>query len=183
MTLTATPTRPAMAQARSLISELGIDHLQARLRDFPDLLEQTLTHKREADEMVRKATEALAAARTDAEWELDGQFVTEANKSYLVYADDNGEQQRKQMTADERRAWKERAGEKVPAVASAKRALLQAEAAQAQARDAVAVMQARGQAMRHELDASVALLETLRLGLTPQALRLSVLPADPESEF
>ena len=158
---------PTLVQARALANECDITRLRAAMRDAPDVLGNALAAKRQADEAVRVASERLAAARTDAEWELDARFEVQGNKTYLIVSEGDGEEGRKAMTADERKAWKAQVAEKVPAVAAARKALLEAEHGQAAARDRVTVAERSLSAIKAELNASVELLATLRLAIAP----------------
>lgn len=153
---------PSLEEARAACNEAGIFAARRAVNEALAAIDEAQSGRRAADAAVTVLAEQEAAARLEAEWELDGRFVTEANKTYLVLDDGT----RKQMTADERRAWKTGEADRVPTVAEAKRARLHGEERAAAARDQVASAERRFSAAKRDLDASIAVLETLRIALT-----------------
>lgn len=152
---------PTLDDARAACNEVGIHDARRNLAGSLDLIADAQTAKRGADDELKLLTEAVDAAVLEAEWELDGQFVTEANKTFLVVGDD-----RRQMTADERKAWKQAHALKHPTVAAALAARRAGESRANEARDALALAERRFSACKANLAAAVAQLETLRAALT-----------------
>lgn len=160
--------RPSLDDARRLIGEAGIPHARSALRSALDVLEAAQRQNREAQQTAQVAQETYDQAVLEAEWELDGRLVREGNKTFLVTpgtADDETDEKRRQLTADEARAWKQAEARKMPAVAEALVALRRANDRVLDTRDAVAVAEKRISACTHELDASVAQLNLLAVGL------------------
>ena len=155
---------PLLVEARAMLNEAGIVKARAYLRDMPDVLEAAQADFRKAQEAERLAREAYDQALSEAEWELDSRFVVEGNKTYLV----DGEE-RRSMTADERAKWKATEAKKLPSVKSAATALYAAEQHTAAMRDAVAATERRFSAAKHDLEASIAIVSTLRLALGTNA--------------
>lgn len=156
---------PALDAIRSIANEAGIRRARTMLRDAPDIVEAAKRDLRNAQNVERDARESYDTALLEAEWELDGRFVTEGNKTYLV----DGEE-RRAMTADERKAWKAEQAKRAGSVAAAAKALREAEAATARARDAVDTAENRLTAAKHDLTAAVAELQVLAIGLQAKEL-------------
>lgn len=156
---------PALDAVRSVANESGIRRARTLLRDAPDLLDAAKRQLRSMQMAQRGAKELYDDALLDAEWELDGRFVVEGNKTYLVDGDT-----KKAMTADERREWKAQQAKRLPAVAQARTALDLAEEATARARDEVDLAEARLMAAKHDLSAAVAELQVLAIGLQAKEL-------------
>lgn len=152
---------PVLDEARAACNEAGIHAARRSLAAALDALDDAQTAKRQADAELAAAVDAEQSARAEAEWDLDGRFVVEANKTYLVDGD-----ARRQMTADERRAWKQQEADRLPAVAETKRRRQAAEERAAEARDRITAADRRFSAAKAELQAAVAVLETLRTALT-----------------
>lgn len=151
---------PLLVEARAACREAGIAKARADLIGALDILRHAQDAKRKTEAAERAAKEAHDDALGEAEWELDGRFVQDGNKTFLVDGDD-----RRQVLADEKAAWKRREARKLPAVARAAKVLAEATEADARARDDVIHAERRFAAARSELTAAVAVLETLRLGL------------------
>lgn len=178
---------PQFEACRAVLTDVGIRRARMALVEAPDVIARAQAEYRTAQAAQAAAKEAHAQAVAEAEWTLDGRFVSEGNKGYLTWAcnEHAGERPpfnpnctecggtgtvRKQMTADERRAWKEREARNVPAVQAAARALAEADEDVAAARDAITVAQARLSAAKHALDAAVAEVTVLAMGLRSQAV-------------
>lgn len=162
-----TLTSVTLSAAQAACKEVGVrrvrDDLIASLSRIADAQEA----KRDADFEADAARQAVADARAEAEWLLGGSFVSEGNKTFLVATNADGEAtERRQMTADEKRAWIARAVESNSDVAVAAKVLASAEMAQTEARDGLALANTANSALRHVLDAAVAELATLRTALT-----------------
>lgn len=166
--------------------------LAKRARVIPvrqDLLEAVdayaaaIGEEQTAKEAVRAADEAHQAALASAEWMLDGRFETQGNKTYLITDEDEignvelpdgtvgrgptGQKVRRAMTADERAAWKRREASSDPEVREAARRLQAAENQLASVRSQIAVANTRISALKHALDASVALLNAFTSAVHP----------------
>lgn len=144
---------PGTDAVRMALNDAGIVRARTLLESRLVELEATQTDYRKAQTAERDAKEALASAESEAEWELDGRFVSEGNKTFLVTGED-----RKAMTADERAKWKSIEARKVPAVAKAAEVLRKAEALTADRRDAVTIADKSLSAARADLDAAIATL-------------------------
>lgn len=174
---------PSLDEARKLIGEAGVDDARVELRRALDALDAAQAEHREAKAAERAAAESHDQAVLDAEWALDGRFVTEGRTTYLVSqctvrhwpagdgtapecpeCSDTGEV-RKAMTADERKAWKAAEARKTPEVATAAEFLRRAVDRTLAARDAVNTAERRINACQHDLDATVAALHALAAGL------------------
>ncbi|MCA1841754.1 MAG: hypothetical protein LC792_00930 [Actinobacteria bacterium] len=152
---------PLLVEARALCTEAGVIRARNTLRDAPVQLAHAQEVYRQAQESERQAKEAHQAAVVEAEWDLDGRFVTEANRTFLTDADGN----RKSMTADKRAKWKATEAARQPEVRAAADALRRAEHSTAAARDALAVAEKSFSAARADLDAAIATLNCLSLAL------------------
>ena len=152
---------PTYVAVRAALNEAGVVKARHALADALDALAAAQKTKREADNDERLHQENVAKAVAAAEWELDGRFVVEGNKTYLTLDGDN----RKAMTADERKRYKADEALKDPQVRQATSALRDAEHRTAEARDALAVADKRLSVARADLDAAVAVLNALTLAL------------------
>jgi len=132
-----------------------------------DAWERALSAKRNTDAEVRRRAEVAADAQIEAEWALADSFVTEGNKTYLLTGtiDGDGAQTRRQVSADEKRAWIGWRVAKEPAVAKATHALAAATEDAEAHRDAVAVAERRVKAAAGDLAAAMQLLATLSTAL------------------
>ena len=175
-----------LAEARSIIAEAGIRRARAQLSEAPAKLALAQAAYREAQAVEKAAREGLDQAVMDAEWALDANFHTDGNKTYLrtICAECGGDGKvvegdglvkcsicdglgtlRKQMTADERRAYKTAEARKVPEVVKLGAEVWRAEQATAAARDAIAVAEKFCSAATHDVDAAAAELSTLAAAL------------------
>lgn len=155
---------PAVAAARAACNEAGVHRYQAELLDAEDLIRRGLEQKRRAEVELDQARSDHAAALAEAEWMLGDRFVVESNKTYLV--DPANAEAKRQMTADEKRAWLAREAAKQPAVADTAKRLQQVDLALAEARDAIDLARLAFTARKHCLDAAVVELQTLATSLT-----------------
>lgn len=151
---------PALDACRAALQEVGIRRARAAVTSAPDLIAAARDALRAAQETEREAKKRLADAVLNAEWELDGRFVVEGNKTYLVDGDE-----RRAMTADDRAKWKAAEARKDPAVAAAETAVSAAEHDVAAARDAVDNAERRFSAAKADLQAAIAELNALGIGL------------------
>lgn len=170
--------------ARAAMNEAGIMRARRQLFEAHDAFTNAQTTKRGAYEAERAAKEAHETALSEAEWELDGRFVKEGNTTYLVdpcsgcqgkreteagavCPDCKGSgEQRRAMTADERKAWKSIAARKTDAVKAAASALRKAENATATARDEIDAAEKRCAACRIDLEASTAIVNVFARAIT-----------------
>lgn len=187
---------PALDAARALLNEVGIRSARRSLADAPDRLAEAQNAFREAQNREAAARESYQQALVEAEWELDGRFHSEGNRVYLrllcdacggngLWGDppsdglegrkcdacDGLGTTRKQMTADERKAYKASEAAKQPAVVEAGAHLRRAEMDTAAARDAVSVAEKRLSAAKYEVQAAIAELNALSVGLASRETR------------
>lgn len=182
---------PDLSAVHEVIREAGIRNARRALAEAPDRLADAQAAFREAQAREALAKEGYGQALLEAEWELDGRFHTDGNRTYLrvtceacggsgkvavspgvgsdgfdkCEACDGLGTTRKQMTADERKAYKASEAAKVPAVVEASAHLRRGEMDTAGARDAVLVAEKRLSACRADLEAAVAELNALAVGL------------------
>lgn len=182
---------PTLDAVRAILNEAGIRRSRRSLAEAPDRLAEAQAAFREAQGREALAKESHAQALLEAEWEIDGRFKTDGNRTYLrldceecrgtgqvpvtpgVGSDgfdkcevcDGMGSTRKQMTADERKAYKASEAAKVPAVVECAAFLRRCEMDTAAARDAVLVSEKRLSACRADLDAAVAELNALAISL------------------
>jgi hypothetical protein len=169
---------PTLTEARKLIGEAEVPTARANLGTALKALEAAQAAYREAQAIEGAARETWDQAVLDAEWQLDGRFVVEGTKTFLVTPCEwhftggeaecptcGGKGERRAMTADERKAWKASEARKLPEVADAQAVLRRAGDAALDARDAVGLADKRISVCKHELDASVAVLACLTAGL------------------
>lgn len=154
---------PGSDAVRAAMNDAGIVRARQRVNDALDILDKSQIDYRKAQEAEREAKEAFETALAEAEWELDGRFVTEGNKTFLVtpsptFPDIEDATERKAMTADERAKWKSLEARKLPAVAKAASGLRKAEATTADRRDAITIADKTLSAARADLDAAIAVL-------------------------
>lgn len=185
---------PRFEACRAILADVGIRRCRMALVEAPEAIAAAQALYRTAQAAQAAAKEAHAQAVAEAEWTLDGRFVVEGNKTFLVtlceVCDGQGfvsvrpdssdwaacdtckgeKTVRKSLTAPERQAWKDREARNVPAVQAAARALAVADEDVAAARDAIEVAKARLTATKHALDAAVAEVNVLALGLRAEAV-------------
>lgn len=186
--------KPDLGAVHEVIREAGIRNARRALAEAPDRLAEAQNLYREAQAREALAKDAYSQALIEAEWELDGRFHTDGNKTYLRLdcpecggsgwvvigsPREHGEMERescdhcdglgttrKQMTADERKAYKASEAAKTPAVVTASLNLREAEETTATARDAVGIADRRFSAAKYDLTAAVAELNALAVGLS-----------------
>lgn len=173
---------PALDAMRAVLNEAGIRRARIALAEAPDRLAEAQASYREAQASDIAARENYQQALIESEWDLDGRFLSEGNKTYLripcgdclgdgrvaeekCAGCDGIGSTRKQMTADERKAWKAGEAARDPGVVEAAKHLRRAEEASAGARDAVSVAEKRLSAAKYEVQAAIAELNALSVGL------------------
>lgn len=180
---------PTLDAMRALLNESGIRRARVALAEAPDRLATAQTTYREAQAAEALAKEAHAGALLEAEWDLDGRFQTDGNKTYLRITCEGCEgivipgagdkcgacdgigSTRKQMTADERKAWKASESAKAAGVVTLAAELYRAQENTAAARDAVNVAEKRLSASKYEVQAAIAELNALSIALQARGER------------
>lgn len=175
---------PLLDVVRGLMNEVGIrrrsdelDAAVAALRDGPSLVANAQAHLLEMQERERRVRESYDTALVEAEWALDARFVQDGNRTYLVTwheAPDPAEAEargwvladpqpqgktnvyveRRQMTADERAAWRKRTAAQAREVQPLASDLRGAEHAVAMAKVDVETAERRWLATRYGVDAA-----------------------------
>lgn len=176
--------RPDLSAVHEVIREAGIRVARRALAEAPDRLAEAQNLYREAQAVEAAAKERYTQALIEAEWELDGQLHKDGNKTYRwivceCTGPDGGETAkvdcpvcagngafRRFMLADDVKSWRASESAKVPAVVEASAHLRRCEMDTAAARDAVTVAEKRLSACRADLDAAVAELNALAVGLS-----------------
>lgn len=158
-----------------------LDAAVAALRDAPSLVANAQAHLLEMQDREKRCREAYDTALAEAEWALDARFVQDGNKTFLVTwhreneatpdeaaargwklvegtksssgAETKTYEERRQMTADERRAWVRRNAAQAREVTPLAGDLERASHAVAMARVDVASAEDRWQAVRYAVDA------------------------------
>lgn len=157
---------PRLEAVRAALNETGIRRARAAVTAAPTVIASAAADLRNAQEAERDAKDRLAAEVLAAEWELDGRFVRESNRTYLI--DPEHPDERRQMTADEVRTWKAAEAAKQPAVEAATAAVRTAEHATAATRDALATAERHFSAAKADLTAAVAELSALGIGIAAE---------------
>lgn len=152
---------PALDAARTAANESGIRRARQALGEAPAALKKAQDAFREAQAAEREAGEAYHQAEAEAAWEIDGRFVTEGNKTWLTV---EGEE-RRAMTADQRKAYTAAEVRKLPAVRKAEQALREAEEARMAAADAITLAEKTFTACRLEVEAAISELNALSTAL------------------
>jgi hypothetical protein len=173
--------KPDLSAVHEVIRQAGIRNARRALAEAPDRLAEAQAAFREAQGREALAKEGYAQALLEAEWELDGQLHKDGNKTYrwvncecVAVTHDatncpvcNGAGKvRKFMLADDVKSWKASEAAKVPAVVELGGLLRRAEMDTAAARDSVLVSEKRLSACRADLEAAVAELNALSIGLS-----------------
>lgn len=174
---------PSLDAVRSILNEAGIRRARRSLAEAPDRLAEAQAAYREAQAREAVAKEAHGQALLEAEWAVP--LHKDGNKTYrwvtcecsVGTPENPGEpipncaicagagQYRKFMLADDVKAWTASEAAKVPTVVEAGAHLRRCEMDTAGARDAVLVAEKRLSACRADLEASVAELNALAVGL------------------
>jgi hypothetical protein len=169
--------KPDLSAVHEVIREAGIRNARRKLAEAPDRLAEAQASFREAQGREALAKESYAQALLEAEWEVDGNLHKDGNKTYRwVDCECGGAvkdcaicagagQFRKFMLADDVKAYKASEAAKVPAVVVVAAELRRCEMDTAAARDAVTVAEKRLSACRADLEAAVAELNALAVGL------------------
>lgn len=160
-----------------MLGKAGLPNARRILGDSLGKLAECQRELLACQEGERAAKEALEAALVAAEWELDGRFVAEGNKTYLLCEFCKGDPigpdgqwcpkcprgsaGRKAMTADERAKWKATEARKLPEVSAMAAALRRAEHETAVARNALTLAETTLKVRRADLDAAIAHLGAL----------------------
>jgi hypothetical protein len=142
----------------------GIVGLPAALEAKVAAIDEALSAKRHSDAALVDARNAYDDALAVAEIVAARGVVTEGNKTYVVEGDE-----RRPVTADEKRAWIARQAAKNDDVRHAASALRSAELAAAEARDRIVVAERAFSATKYALQASVALADLLGHAFTAGA--------------
>lgn len=156
--------RRTFEEARAALNEAGMNRARQRLFDTLANIEAAQTAVRSRQEPAVRAKENVDQSVTEAEWELDARFVQEGNKTFLVDGDE-----RKPMTADERKAWKQTEARKLDSVLRAIAAQRDADRSLVEARDTLALAELAFRAARADLDAAIATVQTLATGIRKEA--------------
>lgn len=176
---------PALDAVRAILNESRIRAARRNLAEAPDRLAEAQAAYRAAQGAEALAKESYTTALIEAEWALDGQIHSEGNKRYrwvtceclndADFAQVEGMKDcpvckgdgkyRQFMLADDVKAWKAAESAKVPEVVLVAGELRRAEENTAAARDAVLVAEKRLSACRADLEAAVAELNALAIGL------------------
>jgi hypothetical protein len=176
---------PTLDAVRAIANESGIRRARLALAEAPDRLAAAQAAFREAQAAETLAKENYQQALLEAEWELEGQIYSDGNKRYrwitcecLADADFTqvaGQKDcpacagvgkvRRNMLADDVKAWKASEAAKQPSVIDAGAWLRRCEEATAAARDAVTVADKRLSAQKLDLQAAIAELTALSLAL------------------
>lgn len=155
---------PRLAAIRDALNASGIRAERRAVNEAPERIDEAQEALRAARVAEADARSALDAEVLAADWDLDGRFVHESNKWFLI----EDQRERRQMTADERAKWKAAEAAKQPAVVEAAARLRTAEHATAAARDALATAERRFSAAKAALSAAVAELQALGIGIAAE---------------
>lgn len=177
---------PTLDACRAILNDVQLRRARIALSEAPDVIDRAQQSYRAAQSVHTAARDALATAIVEAEWELDANFHTDANKVYLrlpcdcIDLDGTPDPKcpvcsglgttRKYMTADERRTWKSVQAAADPAVRKLAADAAAAEEEVAAARDAIAVANARLSAAKHGLAAAVAEVQVLAIGIQARSV-------------
>lgn len=179
---------PDLAAVHEVIREAGIRRARTALAEAPDRLAEAQAAYREAQAIEGAARESHQQALMEAEWSLDGLLHKDGNKTYrwvpcdCIDADGSGARAntgaladcpvcagaakfRRFMLADDVKSWKAAEAARVPAVVLVAAELRRAEENTAAARDALGVADRRFSAAKHEVQAAIAELNALAVGL------------------
>lgn len=151
---------PRLEAIRQALQEVGIRRAREAVKAAPLRIAEAATALTNAIETERQARKRVDDEILAHEWDLDGRFVHEGNKWFLVDGDE-----RRQMTADERARWKAAEAARSGGVMAATEALHAAEHATAEARNALNVAEKHFSACKYDLTAAVAELGALGIGI------------------
>lgn len=171
---------PTLDAMRALLNEAGIRRARNALAEAPDRLAEAQAAYREAQAREGLAKETHQQALAEAEWEVAGQVFSDGNKKYRwvqcgeheggeptpLCTECNGSgRYRLFMLADEVAKWKATTAASQAAVVLVAAEMRRAEENTAAARDAVTVADKRLSAAKYEVQAAVAELNALAVGL------------------
>lgn len=148
--------RRTFDEARAALNEAGMLKARQRLHDALDNIVERQAMVREQQVVVQRLGDLLDQAIAAAEWELDARFVTEGAKTFLVDGDE-----RRQMTADQRKDWKKLEALRQPEVSAAHKAHREAQFDLDACKDAAIVADKAFAAARADLDAAIATVGVL----------------------
>lgn len=133
-----------------------LDAAVAAYDEAQDLLRQALEEERIVAETVDQATSA-------AEWDIAGRIVVEGSKRFILTGvrTDDGDEVRRQVTAEEAKQWVAGEAGRQPEVELAARQLVQAKHVTAGRRDQLALADKRIGASKAQLAAATAVLQAL----------------------
>lgn len=140
-----------LTAAHQAIHDSGLGRSRKLLADAVDLYDNALAAKRAAYAAMRDAERRYQDTLAEVAYSLDGRFEVAGNKTYLVQGDE-----RRAMTADERRDWKERTARQDPEVAAAALDLRKAEAEHERCVDELHLAERRCTAARIDVEAAIA---------------------------
>lgn len=135
--------------------------MESALMEYDAALGAKREAKAEADQAQADYDDALNMARTD----ISRRIVRETNKTYVP---DGEGGERRQVTADEAKAWVERVAAAEPDVASTEKPLAAARMRLEEVTDRVAFSERRLQAVRYQTDSAVALTNLLSAAFKEQ---------------
>lgn len=160
-------TGPALVEARAWARDIDVAGARRSVAAALDAHRNAQTAYRQAQGSEAEAENTHASAVGEAEWVLGDHFVSESNKTYLVVfkGDDTEHAVRRQVTADEKRAWIAAEARKQAPVREAEAALRKAKEATATARDELSHAELRVKAAGGDRDAAVAELNLLAAAL------------------
>lgn len=176
---------PDLGAVHQVIREAGIRNARRTLAEAPDRLAEAQNAYREAQAVEAAAKDRYSQALVEVEWELDGQLHKDGNKTYrwvtcecLADADftqvagrpdcpvcAGAGKFRRFMLADDVKSWKAAEAARMPAVVVVAAELRRAEEDTAAARDALSVADKRLSAAKYEVQAAIAELNALAVGL------------------
>jgi hypothetical protein len=180
--------RRTFEEARAALREAGMYQARAALWTAVEDIAQAQTDVVQWTQMEKQARDGLDQATAQAEWDLDGRFVSEGNKTFLVepcaacggagYQVEAGDghvdcdacaatgKVRRQMTADDRRQWKQLEARKNAAVRDALALVADAERGVLETKHNLALAERAFSAKKHDLDAAIACVGILAASIT-----------------
>lgn len=168
---------PTLDAVRAIANEAGIRRARIALAEAPDRLAAAQAAYRDAQAVEAAARESYQQALMEAEWEVDGDIHKDGNKTYRWLAcecDGNVKdcpvcagagKTRRFMLADEVKTWRSAEAAKNSHVIVFAARLHTAEENTAAARDALGVADKRLSAAKYEVQAAIAELNALAVGL------------------
>lgn len=157
--------KAALDEARGWANDIGIRDARESVPRALDAFHAAQLAYRTAQAAEQAAQDAYDKAVSEAEWMLGDSFVVESNKTYLVIANGESEPVKRQMTADEKRAWITNEALRQPGVPALAGELRKAKDATATARDEITHSELRVKAASGDRDAAAAELLFLAAAL------------------